>query len=53
MSTGCAAWGGEKYISCCPPALVVHFAMVILTPFKSFFLLWIWTVTITHPDLKT
>jgi hypothetical protein len=22
-------------------------------PFESFFLLWIWTVTITHPDVKT
>jgi len=22
-------------------------------PFKSFFLLWIWTVTITRPDVKT
>jgi hypothetical protein len=22
-------------------------------PFKSFFLLWIWTVTVTRPDVKT
>jgi hypothetical protein len=24
-----------------------------LNPFESFFLLWIWRVTITHPDVKT
>jgi hypothetical protein len=32
--------------------LMVHFAVVILTPSKSF-LLWIWTVTSTRPDVKT
>jgi len=34
--------------------LMVHFAVVILTPLEAlFFLLWIWTVTITRPDVKT
>jgi hypothetical protein len=32
---------------------MVHFAVVILTPLKGFFLLWIWIVTISpRPDLK-
>jgi hypothetical protein len=32
----------------------VHFALVVLSPFNSFFLLlWIWTVTIIRPDVKT
>lgn len=40
--------------SCCSPMILMdHFAAVILTPFKSLFLLWIRTVSITRPDVKT
>jgi hypothetical protein len=31
------------------PFCIGHF----LTPLEAFFLLWIWTMTITHPDVKT
>jgi hypothetical protein len=39
--------------SCGSLGLMVHFAVVILTPLKSSSLIWIWIVTITHPAVKT
>ncbi len=40
----------EKSSDC---SIDVHFAVVILTPFEIVFLLWIWTMTGTRPDVKT